>query len=145
MILLIDDEPRGISSYKEDLQLELEPKYEVKYLKRVDDALRFFEEKAGQIDLIILDIMMPPGESFRDDKTTESGLRTGVSFYERVRKTAPKLPVIILTNVSDPRVLDRFNREANCWFLQKKDVLPFQLTETVVGILSPSGPSERGK
>ena len=39
MILMIDDEPRGISSYKEELELS---GYHVVFHRKVDDALRVF-------------------------------------------------------------------------------------------------------
>jgi CheY-like chemotaxis protein len=145
MILMIDDEPRGISSYKEELVLS---GYRVVHERKVDDALRVLAREAAGLDLvildlIILDIMMPPGEQFRDDEAVQMGLRTGVRLFESIRAKAPALPVIILTNVSDPRMVKRFRLERDCLFLQKTDCLPFELAEAVAKMLAQ--PSEGGR
>ena len=132
MILFVDDEKREMESSALELTLS---GYEVSYYRSVDKALKFFDQNVRRIDLIILDVMMPPGSSFKDVDTM-SGLRTGVHFYERIRKNAKDIPVIILTNVSDEHVKERFRSEKNCWFLQKEDHLPFQLAEEVANVLS---------
>src|SRR5262249_43793329 len=127
IILMVDDEPRGVETYKDELEAELDCK--VVYRRKVDEALHFVRENLAGLGLLILGMMTPAGETFRHEKATEFGLRTGISFFEQVRRMAPVLPVIILTNVSDPKVLDRFRGEANCLYLQKKDYLPDQLVE----------------
>src|SRR5689334_685673 len=107
MILFVDDEQRRMGAFIE----ELERSFEVCFIKEVDEALFFFEENVTSIDLLILDIMMPSGHVFRD-VDTQYGLITGVYFYDRIRQWAPDLPVIILTNVTDERVMKRFNEES---------------------------------
>jgi CheY-like chemotaxis protein len=133
---LIDDEKREMDSYVMELELS-EYQYEVSFQKEVDAALEFVQENLKRIDLLILDIMMPPGSAFKD-VDTKMGLRTGIHFYETIRETAPDLPVMILTNVSDERVADRFRRENKCWFLRKEDYLPFELAEEVKHVLARS-------
>jgi CheY-like chemotaxis protein len=133
MILFVDDERRFMNSYK----LELEyVGYKVSFKKNVDDALAFLKTHPGAIELLILDIMMPPGHDFQHE-STNSGLRTGVRFYERIRALFPTLPVIIFTNVSDEQVEEKFQAESYCRFLRKEDYLPFELAEEVRKI-SPS-------
>lgn len=136
MILFVDDEGRFMDSYMVELKLE---GYAVSFQSDVDSALPFLEESLDDVELLILDIMMPPGRSFQD-ADTRWGLRTGVLFYERVRELAPHLPVIIFTNVSDEQLEKRFQAEANCRFLRKKDYLPHELVETVEEILPPRHP-----
>jgi DNA-binding NarL/FixJ family response regulator len=140
MILMIDDEPRGISSYKEELVLS---GYRVVHERKVDDALRVLAREDAGLELVILDIMMPTGEQFRDDEAVQMGLRTGVRLYETIRAKAPALPVIILTNVSDPRTVERFSQERGCLFLQKTDCLPYELAEAVGKMLAPAGEPRR--
>lgn len=132
MILFVDDEKREMHSYVTELYFS---GYEVSFENNVDDALTFVAANLNRIDLLILDIMMPPGSSFKD-VDTEDGLRTGVRFYERIRENAPNLPVMIFTNVSDECVAERFRREAKCRFLQKKNYLPYQLVEKVKEMLA---------
>lgn len=138
MILFVDDEKRYMNSYVEELKLS---GYEVSFQGDVDSALRFFEENLNRINLLILDIMMPPGSSFKE-VDTQLGLRTGIHFYERIREKAPNLPVMILTNVSDPRVEERFRKENKCWFLRKEDYFPFELAEEVKKVLTRSQKQE---
>ena len=134
MILFVDDEIRHTSNFV----LELEARgYQISFQSDVDLALQFLEENQNDIELMILDIMMPPGKSFRDVDTDE-GLRTGVYLYERAREISPELPVIILTNVSDVELEVQFQKEANCWYFQKKHYLPYEIAQEVNRILSPT-------
>jgi CheY-like chemotaxis protein len=136
-ILFVDDEKRWVTDYVEELQDELSEDYEVVLESDVDKALRYFEEHLAQLALLILDIMMPPGSSFTNGET-HAGMRTGVSFYEAVRRTAPNLPVIILTNASEPDLRERFRQEKSCMFLAKLDTLPDELAEHVRSFLEKS-------
>lgn len=131
MILFIDDERRYSTIYVEAIR---EEGYAVEYHKNVDEAWEFFDANADDIELLVLDIMMPPGSTFSGEDT-EKGLRTGLFFYERVREKAPDLPVIILTNASSEDVNDRFIVEELCWFRQKKNFLPFEIARDVRRIL----------
>jgi CheY-like chemotaxis protein len=109
--------------------------YKVSLLQNVDEALVFFEVNLSNIYLVILDIMMPFGSTFKDDDT-KHGLRTGLLVYDRIRKKAPNMPVIILTNVTDEKVVERFRKENKCWFLRKEENLPFELVQEIRRILS---------
>ena len=132
MILFVDDEPRELDSHR--LELEMSG-YGVVFESDVDNALQFIEENRDNIELLILDIMMPVGKAFENAR--HEGMRTGIDFYERIRKTFANLPVIIFTNVTDELVMGKFSEEneANCWFLRKADFLPYELAEKVDSIL----------
>ncbi len=134
MILVIDDEKREMDSYVGELKLR---GYDVRFEKNVDDALDFFEKPEGKIDLVVLDIMMPPGARFREVDTNQ-GLRTGILVYDWIRQRALGLPCIILTNVSKEDVAERFRSEKLCWFLLKEDYLPFELADKVGAVLPKS-------
>src|SRR3989304_2288098 len=151
MILFVDDETRRMESYKEEMELSC---YEVKFLQDVDSAWRFFENNFEKIDLLILDLIMPPGQIFKDENT-EDGLRTGIFLFKKIREKATalptvlfsggqppggvqELPVIIFTNVSDAAVREIFRRKEKCWFIHKEDVLPFELAEKIKEILESS-------
>jgi len=127
MILFVDDESRHMNSYAQDLT---EAGYEIVFQRNVDQALEYLTEHVTEIKLLILDIMMPPGKTFKDADTDE-GRRTGVQFYERVREKMPELPVIILTNVADDELMDKFREDENCRYFQKKHYLPFEIVQEV--------------
>jgi CheY-like chemotaxis protein len=131
MIVLVDDEPRQVDSYVRELELS---GYAVVLQEDVDKALEFVEERRDEIDLLILDIIMPPG--VLGDADTQKGLRSGLKFFDRVRLLAPALPVLILTNVSDPHAASHFRGATLCWFLLKEECLPYELVEEVGGILA---------
>ena len=126
MILFVDDEFKRVQAYLEELQYH----YEVHYEERADNAFHFFEQSATKITLIILDIMMPHSGRF-DRNETDSGMKSGLVFYRRIRESAPDLPVIILTNYNRPEIEEEFRREANCWYLQKKHYSPRELVDIV--------------
>lgn len=123
MILFIDDELRIMATYREYLVIKMAPYNQpVAFHSDVDEALDFFENHLGDIDLVILDIMMPHGERFGSEQTN-GGLKTGIAFYERIRELASDLPVIIFTNFYDEDVERKFRQDAKCRFLQKVDFL----------------------
>jgi CheY-like chemotaxis protein len=131
MILLVDDEQRHMDVYARQLS---ESGYTVMYQQNVDAALKFVRENLANIELLILDIMMPPGLSFKDDDT-ELGLKTGIRFFDKVRELVPDLPVMMLTNVSDYQVAKTFSEKRNSWFLTKKDYLPYEVVKVVNSII----------
>ena len=135
MILFVDDEPNRVEVYDRDLRMS---GFEVLFKSSVDEALATIQENPDLISLIILDVMLSPGESFEDEDTNE-GLRTGINLYNRVRTIVPNLPVITLTNVTDEKVADWFQKQESCWFFHKKDIFPFEFTEEVNKILGRPG------
>ena len=130
-ILFVDDEKRWITSYIDELKAS---GFKVHYEATIDSAIKFFDAHHERISLLILDIMMPPGEAFTLEET-ENGLRSGVLFYDVIRKKKPALPVILLTNISDDEVKKRFDQEENCLFLRKPECFPYELVEKVKNIL----------
>lgn len=60
-----------------------------------DQGLAVLRANRGQIGLVLLDVMMPPGTAVPGD--TENGRFTGLRILEILRKEAPRLPVVILS------------------------------------------------
>ncbi|MDZ8185278.1 MAG: response regulator [Nostoc sp. ChiSLP02] len=127
MILFIDDEERGIASFVEELKLS---KFETTLKKDVNSALKYLEDNHDKIQLVILDVMMPAEEIFKDCDTND-GLRTGVHFHRKIRKSFPNLPIIIFTNFSDDELEQESNKDRKSRFLHKYDYLPFEFVEEV--------------
>lgn len=131
MILILDDDKRHMHSYIAELDLS---HFNYSFQPDVDSAVRFFSENQESIDLVILDVAMPPGDSFTLEEI-EGGLRTGELFYKWVRGKAPTLPIMVLTNTSDKMLSGLFER-GKCWIYRKTDVLPFELVEKIEAILA---------
>lgn len=132
MILILDDDERHMQCYI--AELDLSP-FDYSFQPDVDSAIRFFSENQERIDLVILDVAMPPGNTFTLEET-ERGLRTGELFYKWVRQKAPTLPIMVLTNTTSDKMLSGLFDRGKCWVYRKTDVLPFELIETIEAILA---------
>ncbi len=95
MILFIDDEPRWISTYIEELSLAGVP---CRHVATVDEAIEDIAAGEPKIDLVVVDIMMPAGE-FLEDVETRGGRSTGFHLIKRLRDMNPELRLVTLTNV----------------------------------------------
>lgn len=108
-ILFADDEPWYNQGLKEEFE---EAGFRVTWTTTGDDALETLESGVS-IDLIILDLMMPPGKRLT---ARLGGRRTGMAICEYVRRTLRlKVPIIFLTVVEDKdvhREIARLEREA---------------------------------
>jgi CheY-like chemotaxis protein len=129
MILFVDDDKREMDSYVRELEWS---GHTVEFKSKVDPALQFLDE--NQVELLILDIMMPSGEAFKD-VNTDSGLDTGLHFYKKVRDKYPNLSIMIFTNRSDKAIENNFSKDARCRFFRKEKFLPFEFAEEVSNIL----------
>lgn len=131
MILFIDDEKREMESFVIELGFS---GYEVEFKTNVDEAWDFLCANRSQIEVLILDIMMPTGNKFKDDDN-HNGLRTGVRFYDDARAKFPDISVIIFTNVADPKVAKKFEKEKKCRYFSKPNLLPHQLADEIKSLL----------
>ena len=134
MILIIDDERRYMDSYIMELELS---NFELSFQKDIKKAWGFLIENQNQIELIILDIMMPYESMFKDEEV-QYGLRTGRNFYKKIREIMADVPVIVLTNVSDDNIRNWFANQPETVVLRKEDILPFELVTVIKGVLHSS-------
>lgn len=99
-ILFIEDEAFLLQGFIDALE---DRQHKVEIAKDGEDALDKLNNKDNKYDLLILDIMLPRGigqaKSFvsEDVKTREMGLEV----LRQLRKEDKKVPVIVLTAVSD--------------------------------------------
>lgn len=129
-ILLIDDNFGPLQYYKKALEHSDSKIYKVYHVEDPDSALKFLMSKGSILDLIILDIMLPPGKSYKKEDT-RGGLFTGIFLFRDIKKEYPKIPIIFLTNVTNPRVLDLLDEDRSLKIFQKIDTPPFKLLEII--------------
>lgn len=115
-ILLIDDDVAPMKYYVK----RLKTKYNVVQKIIPDDAYDFLNEKKGEICCIILDIMLPPSKKYKDHETSE-GLKTGVLLYKDILNDFPKIPIIVFTNVRNPKTLTQFKENDHLRVLRKNE------------------------
>jgi CheY-like chemotaxis protein len=104
--------------------------FTVKHFLGPDSALDFVRRSTSEVVAIVLDIMMPPGDEYKD-KDTNEGLTTGVFLLPDLRRHCPKTPVVVLTNVKNPETLGRFETGPSLRIAQKMEYPPYELADLV--------------
>jgi CheY-like chemotaxis protein len=93
------------------------------------------ELAAKTFDLIVLDLMMPPGKTLADAETAR-GMRTGVVFADWLLQSYAQTPVVILTMVTDPHAAKALLRKPNVKkILQKTEYEPDEVVEELREVL----------
>lgn len=142
MILVVDDELHTIENYLDELT---HADFEISQHRSVDSALRFFTENQKKVEMVVLDIMMPPSHTFPGTDTNE-GLLTGADFFKHLRESAPTLPVIFFTNRAGPEVLKPeidLSSEPNTRFISKKLITNEEFVDEVSQMLGTANDAER--
>lgn len=96
VVLFIDDEPQPSRYYREALQ---ERGYAVEYCRTAESGVSYLEKRAAEVDVIVLDMMMPTPKGVPTAET-EDGQLTGVWLLKKCRDVieAGRFPVLVLTN-----------------------------------------------
>jgi CheY-like chemotaxis protein len=132
MILMVDDEKRWVSGYKDALEYS---GYTCELIDNVDDFGIFIddEDKLAAIDLVILDIMMAPRKRYSDEDT-EDGMNTGNFVADDLKQRRPDIPIVVLTNkdrdISGERVAKLCDH-----YLLKKEIVPKALVDIISEML----------
>ena len=63
---------------------------------RVEDALPVLAREIHRIDLIVLDLIMPPEETYTLEETN-GGTTTGISLLKDIRSKYKRIPIIIVS------------------------------------------------
>ena len=131
MILFVDDEPRIMDSFRVYLEIKLkEIGKHLEFISNIDEAVTYFNENSPNIELVILDVMMPGGKSF-DFNRSNGGMRTGFLFYQDIRKQLPDITIFIFTNSINENVKNEVEKDSHAKFLQKRDYLLDELWDEV--------------
>jgi CheY-like chemotaxis protein len=126
-VLLVDDDRLPMEYYVRALE---QKGFEVKQCFEPDNALELAAKECSEICAIVLDIMMPPGKKY-DDVDTHQGLITGLFLLDDLRRHCPDTPVVVLTNVRNPKTLDKLKGKPLVEVVQKMDYPPFEFAELV--------------
>jgi DNA-binding NtrC family response regulator len=111
----IDDD-----SYRAKSLLDLLDLYGINTILYSDlnDALMNIRQDYKNIDVIILDILMPPGNLFTCNETNE-GRKTGILLYEKIRDIF-KGPIIFYSVLSDIHFIKQLvAKDSKLAYLQK--------------------------
>ncbi len=113
-IMWIDDEPDNLQYFQENL---LGRGYECEHYANNDDALEALR-RGYPFDLIIQDIMRPPGSCLASDHVSARG--SGIAFYEKyIRSLRPNTPVLFFSAVVSIDLVHKIEDFPNCKMLSK--------------------------
>lgn len=113
---MIDEETKRSKAIKDYLE---ESGFEVLFFYSVDRSYEFIKCNIGNIDLIILDIMMPDGDLFADE-LTENGLLTGYLYYNKLRQEfGYSIPVIVYTAINRDEIINNLKSQENTSVFRK--------------------------
>ena len=82
-------------------------------------ARQMLTERDGRIDLVILDVMMPPGDEFENELTAMDGFQSGLVLGRWIREHYPRVPILGFSMAESPDVCAWFERYA-AGFLSKR-------------------------
>ena len=98
-ILFIEDE----KFFLEELQIALAD-YEITPAYSAPSGMELVQSE--DFDAVLLDIMMPPPDDMNPE-CVDYGRSTGVELCRRIKNLKPELPIVVLTVVRDPVILER--------------------------------------
>lgn len=125
MFIFIDDEPHFISAFVQAFEIT---GFTVNVIDNVDDAWEKISSMLDDIDAVILDIMMPPGNLFTIEET-KNGLHTGFVFIEKMAELDERIPIIVLTNTDRSKF--QLISHRHCFIYEKKSVDPWNLVDLI--------------
>ncbi len=104
--LYIDDEAntekmRSKFEILEDNGISIKPEFSIVNIKyRLDSLIK-------DIDLVIVDLIMPPRDEFNKEETNGGSL-TGAAVIKEIRKIDNKIPIIIVSILKKDNLVSRF-------------------------------------
>jgi diguanylate cyclase (GGDEF)-like protein/PAS domain S-box-containing protein len=114
-VLLIEDNPLEAELVAELLRRSRRERFTLEHVGRLQPGLDRLEH--GRYDIVLLDFQLPDS--------------VGISTYTRVRATAPRVPVVILTNLDDEETAGRAVREGAQDYLLKRELEPNLLARAI--------------
>jgi CheY-like chemotaxis protein len=134
VVLLVDDEQVFVEALLDALVHE---GYRVLTARSGSEALDVVAK--GEVDLAVVDVMMPPGPRLAKLTTRQ---RTGVYVIKELRRLYPKLPVFGLSVVSEEATIRAIQATGARYF--RKGETPLQTVLEMIQATLRVGPGSRG-
>lgn len=111
--------------------IEVEP---IARVKEVIETLRTIKKRDGSINLIVLDLSMPP-EDYYSLEETQGGSRTGFRLLEDIRAKYRDVPIIIVSIIREADVKEALKNHKVSEYVEKP-VLTSELANVIKRVLS---------
>ncbi len=133
LVMLIDDDKEAMMYYIMALKQE---GFDVEQVPGPDEAMEYICNQSNcRPDIIILDIMLPPGKRYAGNPACDNGLRTGILLYPELKEHCNNVPFLVLTNLR--KAPKDFKEVApDVPVLQKINTPPFDLVNRIKKILA---------
>jgi DNA-binding response OmpR family regulator len=126
-VLFVDDEPFAVQDFIDEMK---EDGMDVDFFKSVKAGKDAFE--AASYDLLVVDIMMPPGPYAKD---SPDGMETGLHFLRDFRTKHAITPVIVLSNISSEDIKAEIGNVAFIVIVDKVKMLPLDFLKVVRAVV----------
>lgn len=124
-ILFVDDNHTLTGYYVRALEKK---GFSVNHVKTIDNAWKIIQQTDFKVSMLILDIMMQPGDRYAK-KDTHEGLRTGALLFDDLKMIHPEVPVVVLTNLSTEQIPANLQNVPNLPVLQKLNTTPIEFAD----------------
>ena len=132
-VLFIDDDQEPMKYYTRALERKGMTVLTVDHVDKLEECLNSMNTPP---DLMVIDMMMPPGVLY-DTKETNDGMATGSFLFADLRKRFQGVPILVLTNrKSGEFELDESTGKGVAKIARKRDYPPLQFAEFATSILS---------
>lgn len=129
-VLLVEDQPEVVRMVGDVLAHADRGGFFVESVSRLEDAVRRIA--AGGIDLVLLDLSLPDS--------------TGLATFHEVYKTAPEVPVVVLTGLDDEEIGLMALRDGAQDYVLKSEISPRFLVRTIrFAVERKKGEEARGR
>ncbi len=105
------------------------------HVREVDRLGQLLVSEAKYV-AVVLDIMLPPGQRYAN-RDHDQGTRTGIFVYQDIRALFPSLPILVLTHIADPQILDQIPDSDMATTIEyKNDILPSEVANSIASMVS---------
>lgn len=134
-VLYVDDEAE---TEKMASKFEIMRKMDIEVITvaRVPKVMKKLEEVQDKINLLVLDIIMPPEEEYSVEDTS-GGISTGLRLLQDIRSKYKTLPILIVS-IRGVREFDNIKKVYNVAGILEKPVSAYHVAIAIKGIVSSS-------
>ena len=131
-VLYIDDEA-DTEKMASKFEIMKENGIDVASVVKVEDVLPMLKKLSSEIGLIVLDIIMPPGDFYKMDETN-GGTTTGLRLLKDIRKEYKNILIIIIS-IKRPKNTEEILNKYNVSKWLDKPISTYLVAKTIKSLM----------